>query len=195
LKIDFDLRYFFSPDSSPAEKAEAKAIIQRTSLGIADIYRKASRKPPAVIVGNAGGNLIRFDLPGMFSPDRSAGAYTANARTLRALVEALIELNMIYLRAHPYTPRLYDMGIRYGRTQIWDTVSAFQERGFGDCKTLTAILCAERRLAGRECDPVHRFMLRKDNGLDYHILVARDDGSYEDPSKVLGMGKNENSRF
>jgi hypothetical protein len=131
----------------------------------------------------------------MFGPDRSVGAYTANARTLRALVEALIELNVIYLRSHPFTPRLYDMGIRYGRTQIWDTVSAFQNRGFGDCKTLTAILCAERRLAGRECDPVHRFMLRKDGGLDYHILVARDDGSYEDPSKVLGMGKNENSRF
>lgn len=197
MQIDFDLCYFFSPDASPAEKAEAKAVINRVSKNLGDIYKRANMNAPRSFARNVGGTLVRFELPRMFTARSVSGSYTANAQTLKALMEALIELNMIELRAN-FAPALYKMGLPYGRTQIWDTVSAFRKRGYGDCKTVSAILCAQRRLAGRPGDPWHRFMPRPDGGLDYHILVDVSQSgapNFEDPSKVLGMGANENASF
>jgi hypothetical protein len=68
------------------------------------------------------------------------------------------------------------------------------ERRYGDCKSLTTALCAEYRLHGIWCRPVHRYNPRGDGNTDYHILLETESG-WEDPSANLGMGVDENRKF
>lgn len=135
---------------------------------------------------------ITFCLPHVFSPESSS---VENAIVLRAALDFLIDVNVAYLRYHPYTPPLYMMGVRYGRTQIWDSIPALQARGYGDCKSLSAALIAQYRVRGIKATPAFRFMPKVGNSSDYHILVQVNNGQYEDPSKALGMGQNENRWF
>jgi hypothetical protein len=109
------------------------------------------------------------------------------------LLDALITLNLAFLQSYT-VPTLYRAGVRYGRTKIWDTIPALYQKGYGDCKSLTAALIAQYRMAGVECEPVFRFVRNRDKSKDFHILVQSYSG-FEDPSKVLGMGANENARF
>ena len=133
---------------------------------------------------------ITFDMPHVFHPVSST---EANAYALRALLDCLIALNKVYLHEHPTALPLYKSGVRYGRTQVWDTIPALYRRGYGDCKSLTAALIAQRELDGEKCKPVFRWISRPDDSgaRDFHILVMHEDGSFEDPSKILGMGANE----
>lgn len=140
---------------------------------------------------------ITFSLPHVFYPGSSRDE---DASALRALLECLIRLNQAYLRVHA-VPGLYQSGVVYGRTEVWDTIPALYERGYGDCKSLTAALVAEYRKKGIIAQPVFRWVQRPNGGgSDYHILVQREacaecPTGFEDPSKVLGMGKNENAHF
>lgn len=136
---------------------------------------------------------ITFNIPHAFYPGSSP---ETNADALRALLDGLILLNLAYLRTHT-VPALYQSGVRYGRTEVWDTIPALYEKGYGDCKSLTAAMIAERLVRGVQAYPVFRFDYRKDGSgeLDFHILVQNPDGTFEDPSKVLGMGQNENTRM
>ncbi len=133
------------------------------------------------------GSLVTFDLPHVFHADSTPAE---NAEALRTLLRALVAINEDYLREYPYTPRLYDAGIVYDRTDIWDSIPALYRRRYGDCKSLTCALVAERHAAGREAEPVFRWIAqRKGFGpfdVLYHILVLGEDG-WEDPSKVCGM--------
>ncbi len=135
---------------------------------------------------------ITFNIPHVFHPGSSQ---EDNAYALRDLLDCLIQLNLVYLRSNAALG-LYHSGVRYGRTQIWDTIPALYERGYGDCKSLTAALIAEYRMKGIACSPVFRWIERGDGSgaVDYHILVQTAKG-FEDPSKVLGMGQNENAQF
>jgi hypothetical protein len=129
---------------------------------------------------------------------------------LRVLLDSLIALNVWYLRHHPARP-LYQAGVRYARTDVWETIPDLYAMGyhgtdlpdsnfkahwgrFGDCKSLTAALVAERRLAGRPADPAFRFATRKGGHNLFHILVRVENG-YEDPSAELGMNRHELSYF
>lgn len=133
---------------------------------------------------------ITLSLPWVFYP----GANTAdNALALRALLECLITLNRAFLRNHS-VPTLYRSGVVYGRTEMWDTIPALYSRRYGDCKSLSAALIAEYRNAGKPADPVFRWVRNTVDGTDFHILVQTIAG-FEDPSKVLGMGQNENAHF
>lgn len=136
---------------------------------------------------------ITFNIPHAFYPGSSP---ETNADALRALLDGLILLNLAFLRSHT-VPALYQSGVRYGRTDIWDTIPALYEKGYGDCKSLSAALIAERRAQGIWAAPVFRFNYREDGSgeLDFHILVQNADGMFEDPSKVLGMGRHENARM
>lgn len=135
--------------------------------------------------------VISFRFPHVFNP---ASSQVENARALQILLEALISLNMAYLEHHT-VPTLYKSGVVYGRTNEWDTIPALYERGFGDCKSLTAAQVAEYRRAGLQAFPVFRFIPRRsDGGLNFHILTQTAT-RFEDPSKVLGMGADENARF
>jgi hypothetical protein len=124
----------------------------------------------------------------------------ANAESLQVLLEALIALDLVYLRSAAkkglVVPRLYQSGVRYGRTQSWDTIPDLYLKGRGDCKSLTAAFIAQERFEGRQAIPVFRYDYRKNGGLDYHILVMTDGTisfagehpqTMHDPSKVLGM--------
>ena len=140
---------------------------------------------------------ITFNLPHVFYPGSNRDE---DADALRDSLDYLVRLNLSYLR-HNAVVDLYHSGVVYGRTTAWDTIPALYNRGFGDCKSLTAALVAQLRVQGIECEPVFRWVVRDDGSgaTDYHILVRRPkspqfpDG-FEDPSKVLGMGRNENSR-
>jgi hypothetical protein len=136
---------------------------------------------------------ITFDMPHVFSPRATP---EENAYALRALLDCLISLNIAFLRTKR-APPLYQSGVRYGRTTIWDTIPALYGRRYGDCKSLSAALIAEYRILGMKAEPVFRFMPRNDGSgaLDFHILVQLGDGSFEDPSKKLGMGQDENAHF
>jgi hypothetical protein len=133
--------------------------------------------------------IIPIGLPHVFYPGSDP---EANAEVLKTTLIYLIAINRGYLRRHPRTPGLYESGVVYGRTVVWDSIPAVLDRTFGDCKSLTAWLIAERMQQGFDCQPVFRFRNAPDGQLLYHILVQTPDG-FEDPSKVLGMGSNENA--
>lgn len=135
---------------------------------------------------------ITYNLPHVFF---SGSTPENNAPVLQALLEALIAINTAFLRCNPHTVPLYQSGVRYGRTYWWEPIPALYQRGFGDCKSLTAALVAEYRLAGIPCRPVYRHRKNdKTGGTDFHILVMTKQG-FEDPSRALGMGANENARY
>lgn len=134
---------------------------------------------------------ITYNLPHVFSPGTNP---EENAPVLQALLEALIAINIDYLKRYPYTPKLYDSHVYYERTYWWEPVTALYIRGFGDCKSLTALRVAELRLQGISAKPVFRFARNPRGGTDFHILVQTPNG-FEDPSKLRGMGANEVARF
>ena len=123
-----------------------------------------------------------------------------NSRILRRMLDCLIACNCVYLKSHPQTPTLYRSGVIYDRTKVWESIPALYSvkpdgRKFGDCKSLTAAMVAELRMQGVAASPTFRWVRReRDGGLDYHILVQTDQG-FHDPSKVLGMGQDENIWF
>lgn len=132
-----------------------------------------------------------FDLPHVFHSQSYA---SDNATVLQALLHCLTHLNCLYLRRHPKCPSLYESGVIYDRTMVWDTIPSLYNRGYGDCKSLTCALLAEyscRRVWAR---PVFRWIVDAKKQTNYHILVQTSRG-FEDPSKILGMGKNENAHF
>jgi hypothetical protein len=125
-----------------------------------------------------------------FSPDTSP---VENAYALRALLDCLVRLNESYLKYHPKTPALYRSGVYYERVDEWLPIPALYQLGYGDCKSLAAALIAEYRAAKIPCEATFRWIVRPhapELVRDFHILVEVENG-WEDPSKVLGMGKNE----
>lgn len=112
-----------------------------------------------------------------------------NATALRTLMNCLIELNVIWLRFHPTVP-LYHSGVYYRRTTLWDTIPCLYARGWGDCKSLAACRVAENYRDRRWCRSVFRFLPGK-SSIMFHILLMYADGSWEDPSKALGMVVNQ----
>jgi|SRR5262245_5694659 len=140
--------------------------------------------------------LFRYNLPHVFYPGSDK---TLNAMTLRVLVDMLVRLNLVYLaneKANRRTvPPLYRSGVYYDRTLWWEPIPALYQRRFGDCKSLSAALIAERWFYHKQKTiPTFRWVENIDGSVDYHILVQVGNG-FEDPSKVLGMGADENRRF
>lgn len=135
---------------------------------------------------------ICLDIGGVFYPGASD---EDNALALQALLEALIAINRVYLRRYKGRVRkLYQSGVRYGRTQVWDSIPDLITRHYGDCKSLTAMYVAELREAGEQTRPVFRFARNPQTGQkDFHILVQRGR-MFEDPSRKLGMVEYHQAR-
>lgn len=135
---------------------------------------------------------ISFDLGGVFHP---GAADEDNAYVLQALLEALIQADRVYLRRYgKRVPKLYASGVRYGRTQVWDSIPDLLARRYGDCKSLSAMYIAEVRESGKKAVPVFRFARNPASGQkDFHILVKTDTG-IEDPSRKLGMDQYHRAR-
>lgn len=133
---------------------------------------------------------IAFNLPHVFHAGSSS---LEDAYVLKILLDALIKVNLGYVRSHN-PPSLYRSGVRYGRTTLWEPIPALYARGYGDCKSLSAVRIAELLNQGVMAKPVFRWRLRNDGGKDFHILIQKV-GGYEDPSRELGMGKDETKWF
>jgi hypothetical protein len=112
-----------------------------------------------------------------------------NGLVLQHNLKLLIDQNRLFLQSHR-VPELYRSGVKYERTVIWDSIPALYARQVGGCESLTAARIAELRQRGIQVRPVFRWV-KNDAGDDgYHILVLYENGSFEDPSKVLGIGCN-----
>jgi hypothetical protein len=137
---------------------------------------------------------IVYNLSRVFDSQSSS---LENAECLKALLDCLIACNLSYLRHHA-APKLYEAKIVYGRTQEWERIPDVIARGYGDCKSLSAWRIAElvhnRVYGGQIPKPVFRWSIRPGTTIkDFHILIQRPDGEWECPSRVLGMGANENA--
>lgn len=123
-----------------------------------------------------------------------------NSFVLRALLDCLIAINLAYLKRNRVS-RLYAAGVRYGRTRRWYPIPELYQRGSGDCKSLTAALVAEYFIQGVKVKPVFRFYPNEQGGNNFHILVMVPEKNgyekrlFEDPSRRLGMGKDETAYF
>jgi len=114
---------------------------------------------------------------------------------MRGLLMALAAADASYLRAHPETPPLYEAGVVYRPEErgqeVWQTIPFMLRRGYGDCEDLASWRIAELRVR----DGIHavpRLTWRpRPHGRLYHITVALPDGRFEDPSRVLGMGRHD----
>lgn len=191
MQIVFNLPHVFSPGSSPAENGYVLTALRKCLTAIQAVYEgsprlKTSAARPRVM---RSGSVVTWDLPEMFYPGSTA---EENAFVLRALLDALTSIDTQYAVTRDISA-LYNSGVIYRRTSVWDSTPALYAKKYGDCKSLTAALIAQYRKRGLFASPVFRFdeSRTKPGTLDFHILVLRGDGKFEDPSKVLGMGRVE----
>lgn len=124
-----------------------------------------------------------------------AWSRVASERVLDVLLDALVEIDCIWLRVAPTTPHLYQSGVRYhhdASKEKWLSIPEAMHEGVADCKSLSAWLVAYYRTSGidREARCVKRLHDLGDLLL-YHIVVQRADGTIEDPSRQLGMNAPE----
>ena len=115
----------------------------------------------------------------------------AQARVLEHLLEALIAVDIEYLRACPSTPSLYESGVVYeeepGERDNWQDIPETLGLGTGDCEDLGCWRIAELRVRSGELALPFVKIRVAGNRTICHIAVRRADGSVEDPSRLLGM--------
>lgn len=109
---------------------------------------------------------------------------------LEAALEGLVAVNaaiLWHLRERGLDlPDLYDTDVVYrrehGRVEQWQTYVDVLRAGAGDCEDLAAARAAWLRVF--EAEPA-RAVIRRTGRRTWHAIVARADGSFEDPSRVL----------
>lgn len=127
---------------------------------------------------------------------------------IKALLDAQVKINRIYLEQHQVPP-LYRAGVRYMNepdswiarlAPLYDgkeihieefaSISEIIKRGFGDCDDLAPWRVSELQNCGENAKiriqwkrptPTARKL--------FHIVVRRGNGTIEDPSLKLGMGR------
>lgn len=123
---------------------------------------------------------MRLDLQSLMllSPQEAASA-------ISGFVEALVALNLMYLKANPQTKGLYESGMTYVRDEPWRDIPSLLSSKQGDCKSLVAWRIAELRLRGYLA-LVHVVYTPQAGEDLFHVQVRRK-GQIEDPSRFLGM--------
>lgn len=120
-------------------------------------------------------------------------------RELRAALALLTAIDILQMRwARPPLPWLYKSGVRYRRESektCWlpqeggceDWLSAVQvlRQRVGDCEDLACYRAAELRFRAHEAAAAEPIK----TPLGWHIIVRRASGRIEDPSRILGMGR------
>src|SRR5262245_54466558 len=108
-------------------------------------------------------------------------------RWVQEQLALMVAVNRLHIRAKR-VPLLYSSGVRY-RSEVPDEsyVCALTcyEQGWGDCAHLAAWRCAELREMGDQATVRVTWRKRR----FFHVQVRRGNGSIEDPSERLGMGK------
>jgi hypothetical protein len=190
MKIPFDIPHVFQSGSNPDENQFVKNALNAC---VEEITQGSSKTRVVPTLKKSGKTQVTFDLPYVFNTDSNP---SENATALQALLRCLCEINTYYLRMRPETAPLYHSGVIYDRTTVWDSIPALYGRQYGDCKSLTCALIAEYIVQGIPARPVFRFEPPEmtDGGTNFHILVLSPYG-WDDPSKILGMGQNENAYF
>ena len=86
-------------------------------------------------------------------------------------------------------PPLYQAHVRYRREprgrERWQLAPETYQLGYGDCEDLATWRAAELWLGGWPARPV----VYRAGPHQLHVIVNKGDGTYEDPSRVLGMGR------
>lgn len=113
------------------------------------------------------------------------------ALILRPILNALVEANRRFLRAHN-VPGIYESGVRYaneppGTIEEFAAIPVMLKRGWGDCDDLAPWRVAELREQGEMARIRIQWKPMRDGRKMFHVLVRRADGSLEDPSALLGM--------
>ena len=125
---------------------------------------------------------------------RSGSAREESHVYLQILLNALVKLDAAYLRFHPDAPKIYESGVRYHREppgyEQWLQIPCILQQRWGDCEELAAWRVAELLREGEYAWPCFRWR-RSKKVLTYHIVVCRQDGAIEDPSRIMGMGWDE----
>lgn len=109
--------------------------------------------------------------------------------TLLVLLEALVRLNVQWLRRQPRRiPSVYQTGIRYAvqpnAPERFLTIPALLGRMRADCDQLAAWRVAELIAAGEPAT----IDVRRMGPRMWHVFVRRASGAIEDVSARLGMG-------
>jgi hypothetical protein len=114
------------------------------------------------------------------------------AEVVRSLLQALVMVNRIELRANKSIPPLYKAGVRYKREpagqESFEDINGVMSAGWGDCEDLSAWRVAELQEAGENAAIRIKWRENRQTGKKlFHIQVRRGNGKIEDPSKLLGM--------
>lgn len=117
------------------------------------------------------------------------------AEWLQPLLDALVAVNVRWLRTHPAAPSILSpsAGVRYERdpvgVELWRSLPAVLAAGGGDCEDLAAARAAELIVAGVPARAVPRLVGRgvTVGGADLWHIVTVAGGRTEDPSLALGM--------
>lgn len=115
------------------------------------------------------------------------------ALTARYALRGMVLASRAALRLGEVPP-LYQSGVRFRREPpgvetFRDAVTTYRA-GHGDCAHLVAWRVAELREAG-EPATIRIYWKPTPSGRLFHVQVRRADGRIEDPSRKLGMGRNE----
>jgi hypothetical protein len=111
-----------------------------------------------------------------------------SALSYEAALEGLTRIDERQIGAGNF-PSLYRSGVRYRREprDVWRHAVDVFRSGVGDCEDLAAIRVAQLRVSG--ADPEASVMVYQSGLNRYHAIVRRGDGTTEDPSRILGMGR------
>lgn len=110
---------------------------------------------------------------------------------LRVMLEALINVNRLWLRWNPISPLYqyapaYKMKVRPFGLDTWQDIPRTILLGSGDCKDFACWRIAELREAGY-ADVSPRIKVTTVSGLTVYHIQVRADLAVEDPSARLGM--------
>lgn len=114
-----------------------------------------------------------------------------SAAAFAASIEGLVKLNLHILEGRvpgrQKFPPLYKSGVVYKRepADVWRDIRTVYKSGWGDCEDLAAIRVAQLRFTGE--DEQAHVAVYQSGARKYHAIVARSDGTTEDPSRRLGM--------
>lgn len=122
---------------------------------------------------------------------------------IKALLDAQVRNNLLYLKVHRGVPPLYASGVRYQPEPVGQTfngvpaeefalIPVVLQRKHGDCDDLAPWRVAELIHAGERAKIRVQWRARRNadgsQGRKYfHIVVRRANGTIEDPSALLGM--------
>ena len=101
-----------------------------------------------------------------------------------ALLNALAEVNRLWIKYHPNAPKIYQSGVRYRRErgqENWQAIPVAYRNRAGDCDDAAAWRAGELQAQGERA----KVIIYRTGAKAYHAVVKRGDGSIEDPSKIL----------